>query len=169
MTGTASLDGLALDVGFTLGLDMAFDRAVERAADEGFAFVEVLLDGPYACDRIADRIDAMRATLAEAGVGVVVHLPFAVDPSHALLAKMDEVVMAVFLREHADRVAHLHLVDTRGGNDEHLPVGMGRVDFETALVGLAERDWSGTATLEIGTEDYDTIALGLRHTETLLS
>ncbi len=270
VSDTTSLDGLDLDVGFTLGLGMAFDDAVAWAADEGFEFVELLLDGPYARERIADRTDSMRATLTEAGVGVVVHLPFAVDPgspfapvragavreltlgmdlardlgadrvvfhpssdawstgwdpeetrtfvhdalddlvpaaherglepclenvvssyydvhtfpellqrypeasmtfdtSHALLAGMDEAGMADFLHEHADRVAHLHLVDTRGGDDEHLPVGMGRVDFATALSGLAERGWEGTATLEIGTEDYDTIALGLEHAEALLS
>jgi sugar phosphate isomerase/epimerase len=89
------------------------------------------------------------------------------DTSHALLAGMDEAGMAAFCREYGDRIAHLHLVDTRGG-DEHLPVGMGRIDFGTVFEGLADADWSGTATLEVGTEDYDTIALGRRHVEELL-
>ena len=259
----------ALDLGFTVGLDMAFDEAVSWAAGEGFEFVEVLLDGPYARERIADRADPMRTTLEEAEMGVVVHLPFTVDPgspfapvregalteltagmdlaaelgaekvvfhpssdawdlgwteaecrefvhagldelvpaardrdlapcvenvvssyydaiafdellerypdasmtfdtSHALLAGMDEAEMAEFCRAHADRIGHLHLVDTRGGDDEHLPVGMGNIDFGTVLAALADEDWSGTATLEIGTEDYDTIALGKRHVEELL-
>jgi hypothetical protein len=35
--------------------------------------------------------------------------------------------------------------------------------------GPAAADWQGTATLEIGTEDYDTIALGKSNTEKLLS
>lgn len=262
--------GLGLDLGFTLGLEMPFEEAVEWAAEEGFAFVELLLDGPYARERIVDDVAAMRSTLATAGVGVVVHLPFAAAPgspftpvregavreltlgmdlaadlgaervvfhpesdawdlgwtasetrafvhdalddlvpaarerglepclenvvtsyydadafpellerypaasmtfdtSHALLAGMDEPEMAAFLRAHADRVGHLHLVDTRGGDDEHLPVGMGRIDFETALSGLAERGWSGTATLEVGTEDYATIGVGRRNTLALLS
>ncbi|NHN57649.1 MULTISPECIES: sugar phosphate isomerase/epimerase [Halorussus] len=259
----------ALDLGFTVGLDMAFEQAVSWAASEGFDFVEVLLDGPYARERIADRADSMRATLEGAEMGVVVHLPFAVDPgspfspvregavaeltagmdlavdlgaetvvfhpssdawdlgwteaecrefvhaglddlipaardrglapcvenvvssyydvttfdellerypdalmtfdtSHALLAGTDEAEMAEFCRAHADRIGHLHLVDTRGGDDEHLPVGMGRIDFATVLAALADEGWSGTATLEIGTEDYDTIALGKRHVEELL-
>jgi sugar phosphate isomerase/epimerase len=63
-------------------------------------------------------------------------------------------------------VGHLHLVDTRGGGDEHLPVGMGRLDFETVFRGLD--GWSGTATLEVGTNDFDTIALGKRHVEALV-
>lgn len=261
---------LDLDLGFTVGLGMEFDDAVAWAADEGFDFVELLLDGPYARERIEDRAGAMRGTLAEAGVDVVVHLPFAADPgvpftpvregvvaeltagmdlaaelgaervvfhpssdawelgwdaaetrgfvhdalddlvpaarerglapcleniissyytartfpellarypaasmtfdtSHALLAGMDEPAQAAFLAEHADRVGHLHLVDTRGDDDEHLHPGMGTIDFATVLGGLADAGWAGTATLEVGTEDYDTIALGKRHVEAVLA
>ncbi|WP_227353417.1 sugar phosphate isomerase/epimerase family protein [Haladaptatus salinisoli] len=258
-----------LDLGFTVGLGMAFDDAIEWAENEGFEFVEVLLDGSYARERIADRCESMRRTLTAAGVDIVVHLPFAVDPgspfapvregvvaeftagmdlaaavgaekvvfhpssdawdlgwtadecrefvhsglddllpaaherglepclenvvssyydattfpellerypgasmtfdtSHALLAGMPEAEMADFCREHADRIGHLHLVDTRNDSDEHLPVGMGRIDFDTVFSGLADAGWSGTATLEIGTEDYDTIALGKRRVEALI-
>ena len=91
------------------------------------------------------------------------------DTSHALLAGKDEREIATFCREYAERIDHLHLVDTRGGDDEHLPVGMGRIDFATVLDELAAIGWSGTATLEIGTEDYDTIALGKNHVEALLA
>ncbi|WP_458188129.1 sugar phosphate isomerase/epimerase family protein [Haladaptatus sp. NG-WS-4] len=90
------------------------------------------------------------------------------DTSHALLAGMDETGMAQFVREYTDRIEHIHLVDTRSDDDEHLPVGMGRIDFETVLTGLSDANWSGTATLEIGTEDYDSIALGKRHVDELL-
>jgi sugar phosphate isomerase/epimerase len=260
---------LHLDLGFTLGLGLAFDETVRWAATEGFDFVELLLDGPYARERIEGRREGMRSHLDDAGLGVVVHLPFAVDPgspfapvregavaeltagmelaadlgadhvvfhpssdawelgwtdaecrefvhdalddlvpaaldsgltpclenvvtsyydvttfpelldrypdaamtfdtSHALLAGMDEAGMAAFCRSHADRIEHLHLVDTRGGDDEHLPVGMGHVDFATVFAALDDVGWSGTATLEIGTEDYGTIALGKRNVEQLL-
>lgn len=81
---------------------------------------------------------------------------------------MDESEMADYCRAHADRIGHLHLVDTRR-TDEHLPVGMGRIDFATVFAGLGDADWSGTATLEIGTGDYDTIALGKGHVEELLT
>jgi sugar phosphate isomerase/epimerase len=261
---------LDLELGFTVGLDLPFEASVQWAAGEGFDFVELLLDGRYARERIADRVASMRQVLEDAGVGIVVHLPFALDPgspfapvregviaelaagmdlaadlgaetvvfhpssdawdlgwtegerrefvhagldelvpaardrdlepclenvvsshydaaafpellarypdasmtfdtSHALLSGMDEPAMAAFCREHADRVGHLHLVDTRGGDDEHLPVGMGRIDFATVLAGLAGAGWSGTATLEVGTDDLDTIALGKRHVEELLA
>ncbi|GGN89337.1 MULTISPECIES: sugar phosphate isomerase/epimerase family protein [Haloarcula] len=261
---------LDLELGFTLGLGLDFERAVAWAADEGFDFVELLLDGPYARERIVDRRAQMAGTLADHGLDVVVHLPFAVDlgspftpvregavteltagmdlaadlgaervvfhpssdawdlgwtesdcrgfvheslndlvpaaqkrdlnpclenvvnsyydaasfpellerypdasmtfdTSHAILTGMDESEMGEFTERYADRIDHLHLVDTRGGSDEHLPVGMGRLDFTRALSGLADAGWSGTATLEIGTEDYGVIALGKSNTEALLS
>ena len=267
---TLNQRSISLNLGFTVGLGMPFGEAVEWAASEGFDFVELLLDGPYARERIDDRRKSMKKTIADSDVGIVVHLPFAVDAgspftpvregaiaeltagmnlavdfgaekvvfhpssdawdlgwteeecrefvheglddlvpaarerglepcvenvvasyydattfpellerypdvsmkfdtSHALLVGMDEAEMAEFCREHADRIEHLHLVDTRGGDDEHLPVGMGRIDFATVLAGLGDAGWSGTATLEIGTEDYDTIALGKDHTEELLT
>lgn len=245
-------EALDLDLGFTLGLDMPFTESVEWAAHEGFDFMELLLDGPYAREGIVDRCDSMCETLTDCGIDIVVHLPFAVDPgspftpvregaiteltagmelaadlgaervvfhpssdawdlgwtnadcrefvhesldelipaalaydlepcienvvssyydvstfpellerypdasmtfdtSHALLAGTDESEMAEFVRVHADRIEHLHLVDTRNDTDEHLPVGTGRIEFETIFDGLAAVGWSGTATLEIGT------------------
>lgn len=259
----------SLRLGFTVGLDLPFERTIEWATEEGFELVEILLDGSYARERIEDRSESMHALLTDAGLDVVVHLPFAVDPgspfapvregaiaeftagmelagdlgaekvvfhpssdawdlgwsetecrtfvhesldelipaahehgltpclenivssyydvttfpellerypdasmtfdtSHALLAGMESTGMARFCGEYADRIAHLHLVDTRGGGDEHLPVGMGHIDFATVFEGLAAAGWSGTATLEVGTEDLDTIALGKRHVEELL-
>ena len=258
-----------LDLGFTLGLDLPFEETVAWAGEAGFDFVELLLDGPYARERIAGDAPAMRETLGDAGVDVAVHLPFAIDPgspftpvregvvaefeagmdlaadlgaelvvfhpssdawelgwtegecrefvhaalddlvpaahgrgltpclenivstyydatafpellerypdasmtfdtSHALLAGLSEAEMAAFCREHAGRIDHLHVVDTRTG-DEHLPVGMGNIDFEPVLAALGAVDWRGTATLEVGTEDYDTIALGKRNLEELLA
>jgi sugar phosphate isomerase/epimerase len=266
---SSAIQNIDLDIGFTLGLDMPFAEAVGWANNEGFDFVELLLDGQYARERITDQRTSMQTALDGAGEDLVIHLPFAVDPgspftpvregaigelvagmdlaadlgtekvvfhpssdawdlgwterecrefvhagldtlipaaherglepcieniissyydattfsellerypeasmtfdtSHALLAGMDETGMATFCREHADRIAHLHLVDTRGSDDEHLPVGMGRINFATVFAGLADANWSGTATLEIGTEDYDTIALGKKHVAELL-
>jgi sugar phosphate isomerase/epimerase len=256
-----------LDLGFTVGADMPFEPAVEFAASEGFSFVELLLDGQYARERLEARRDSVREPLVAHGLGLVVHLPFSIaigspftpvreavveefvggmdlaadlgadrivfhpssdawelcwdesdekgfvhegldalvpaarerglvpcienlidgpyplsgfpdllsrypgarmtfDTSHALLSGVGEAGMASFLEEYRERVGHLHLVDTRGGGDEHLPVGMGRLDFETVFRGLD--GWSGTATLEVGTNDFDTIALGKRHVEALV-
>lgn len=137
-----SNEAIDVDLGFTVALDMPFEEAAQWAADEGFDFVELL-----------DRYPAAEMTL---------------DTSHALLAGIDEAGTAEFCRTNADRIAHLHLVDTRGGDDEHLPVGMGIVDVATVFAGLADAGWAGTATLEVGTTDFDTIALAKDHVEDLL-
>ncbi|WP_458188130.1 hypothetical protein [Haladaptatus sp. NG-WS-4] len=68
-----------IDLGFTVGLGMVFEEAVEWAASEGFELVELLLDGPYARERIVDRRESMRTILIDSGVDIVVHLPFTVD------------------------------------------------------------------------------------------
>ncbi|MFC7203046.1 sugar phosphate isomerase/epimerase family protein [Haloferax namakaokahaiae] len=91
------------------------------------------------------------------------------DTSHAHLAGMAEAEMAEFFTDYRHRIDHLHLVDTRGGRDEHLPVGMGNLDFEPLFSAIADAGWEDTATLEVGTEDYETIALGKRHVERLAS
>ncbi|GAA0650963.1 sugar phosphate isomerase/epimerase family protein [Salarchaeum japonicum] len=256
----------SLDLGFTLGLEMSFAPTVRWAADEGFDFVELLLDGPYARQRVEPRTGEMADALDDHGVGVVVHLPFNPDPgspfapvregvveelvagmdtavelgaekvvfhpssdawrlgwsdeetrefvhdsldalvpaarergldpclenivssyydattfpellerypeasmtfdtSHAHLAGVSADEMGAFLRAHGERVHHLHLVDTRGDADEHLPVGMGRLDFDPVFDALRETEWAGTATLEIGTSDLDTIAVGKKHVD----
>ncbi|MEF8807976.1 TIM barrel protein, partial [Natronomonas sp.] len=79
-SSSPNANDIDLGLGFTVGLEMPFDDAVEWAAAEDFDFVELLLDGPYARERIAHDQEAMRETLAEAGLDIVVHLPFAVDP-----------------------------------------------------------------------------------------
>ncbi len=267
---TTGKDELELDLGFALGLEMPFDRTVEWASEEGFEFVEILLDGQFARERIEGDIEEMRETLEKEAIGIVVHLPFIIAPgvpfspvregnltefeagmdlaselgarkvvfhpssdawslgwdsdecrefvhqgldrlipaaierglepcaenivssyydaaafpelldrypdasmtfdtSHALLTGMTEPEMATFCETYADRINHLHLVDTRGGDDEHLHPGMGTIDFETIFDGLSNANWSGTATLEIGTNDYGTVRLGKTHVESMLA
>lgn len=50
---------LRLDLGFTDGFGMDFDEAAAWAADAGFEFVELLLDGPYTRQRIVGQRAAM--------------------------------------------------------------------------------------------------------------
>ena len=56
----------------------------------------------------------------------------------------------VVYREHGDRIAHVHVNETRQPDtDEHLPVGHGTVDFAAIARAMRESDWSGTCTHEI--------------------
>ncbi len=57
------------------------------------------------------------------------------------------------LERFPDRVCHVHLHDNLGGNlvgdDLHLPVGEGRIDFRTFLEALLKSGYKGAATLEV--------------------
>jgi sugar phosphate isomerase/epimerase len=79
-------------LGSTLGLGLPFEPTVRWAAEEGFDFVEPLLDGPYARGRIADGVVSMRSAPADARTDIVVHLPFAVDPGSPFAPVRDGAV-----------------------------------------------------------------------------
>jgi len=70
------------------------------------------------------------------------------DTGHAFTSGPDAAARANFLREHGDRVAHVHLDDTRRGDDENLPVGLDRLDFAELAAAMAETGWRGICTHE---------------------
>lgn len=72
------------------------------------------------------------------------------DTGHAYATGHDGTWQADLIREHGDRISHIHLNDTRrDDNDEHLPVGIGQIDFRTIARALRETGWSGTCTHEL--------------------
>jgi sugar phosphate isomerase/epimerase len=73
------------------------------------------------------------------------------DTGHANLEEVDSGAQAAFVREHAGRISHVHLNDVRKQQDEHLPFGAGKLDFEEILAPLE----SATLSLEIVTPSYD--------------
>jgi sugar phosphate isomerase/epimerase len=48
-----------------------------------------------------------------------------------------------------DRIAHVHLHDNKGRYDDHLPVGVGNLDFREAARLLRGTGYDGTLTLEL--------------------
>ena len=76
---------------------------------------------------------------------------------------------ADLVREHGDRISHVHLNDTRmDGDDEHLPVGVGKLDFAELAAAMVETGWSGTCTHEVFTFDDEPRAFGKRRFDRLL-
>jgi sugar phosphate isomerase/epimerase len=51
-----------------------------------------------------------------------------------------------------DKIFHLHLSDNDGVLDRHLPIGDGSIDFNSVFSQLDDIGFSGTATLEVGSE-----------------
>lgn len=77
------------------------------------------------------------------------------DTGHARIEGYDAEDMADFLDTHRDRVSHVHLNDTHGASDDHLPFGAGTLDFATALAPLLDGGWDGTLSLEIATRSLE--------------
>lgn len=98
----------------------------------------------------------MRETLEETGVGIAVHLPFAIDPGSPFTPVREGIVrefeagMDLSVDLGADVVVFHPSPDAwdLGWNEAEC-----REFVHTALAGVG---WAGTATLEVGTEDYDT-------------
>ncbi|WP_224336484.1 sugar phosphate isomerase/epimerase family protein [Haloprofundus halobius] len=90
------------------------------------------------------------------------------DTGHARMDGRDSGGIAAFTEEHADRISHVHLNDTRHASDEHLPFGAGNLDFERIL-GAFPDDWRGTLSLEVFTFGFDYIEASKEHLDDLLT
>jgi sugar phosphate isomerase/epimerase len=135
-------------------------RVIRAARERGVAPVpENVIHGPFVAPEIDDLFEALGEDDAAEDLGTTF------DTAHAVLGD-PSVDLETHAAANADRIDHLHLSDTRGSGDEHLPAGMGELDFAGLFTSLD--GWSGTATLEVGTRDLETIALGKRHVDRLL-
>lgn len=72
------------------------------------------------------------------------------DTGHAF-SEVGQEEMEEFLEEYSHVISHLHLQDTREGQDLHMSLGEGGVEFQP----IADRlqDFNGTACIEIFAED----------------
>lgn len=117
-------------------------RLDAHAAESGVELcVENVTDGPFTldgCDRLLAGTDAS----------------LTLDTGHARVTGAGVDEQAAFAREHADRLSHVHLNDTRGPDDEHLPFGAGDFPFEPLFEALD--GWTGTYCVEavVGDADY---------------
>ena len=134
------------------------ERVVEYARDRGFEAVAENLKSPFftAAD-FPELFDRTGATAC-------------LDTGHAHATGSSLAEQADLLREHGDRISHVHLNDTRlDGDDEHLPVGVGKLEFAELAEAMVETDWSGTCTHEVFTFDDEPRAFGKRRFDRLLS
>jgi len=91
------------------------------------------------------------------------------DTGHAHVSGMDLAAQADLLREYGDRITHVHLNDTRrDDDDEHLPVGLGCLDFAALVAAMVETDWSGTCTHEVFGFDLAYVATGKERFDAVL-
>jgi sugar phosphate isomerase/epimerase len=81
------------------------------------------------------------------------------DVGHANL-NVPANVSGPLLDAFASRLCHVHLSDNKGGGDDlHLPIGTGNIDWP-GVIGLLKRaGYDGTITLEVFSPDHDYLAL----------
>ncbi|HET7481283.1 MAG TPA: sugar phosphate isomerase/epimerase family protein [Actinomycetota bacterium] len=98
-------------------------------------------------DRLFSDVDDLKAVL-----DAVPDAGFHLDVGHAnLRLGMGEKNRTTRLLEaFGDRLAHVHLSDNRGGGDDlHLPLGAGAIDWAGVARQLKEVGYDGTVTLEV--------------------
>ncbi len=69
-----------------------------------------------------------------------------------------------FFRAFPGKVVHIHLHDNDGFSDQHLPVGMGAIDWKE-WVSQIRTSYDGTITLEVFSSDRDHVLLSKRKLE----
>jgi sugar phosphate isomerase/epimerase len=126
-------------------IDQSVRQLTSYGAERDFEIcAENLFGGPYSLDHI----DGLLANT---------NTSMTLDTGHARVTGYDAAETATFVADHADRISHVHLNDTRGPADEHLPFGAGNLDFGPIFDAFPS-GWSGTFSLEIGTQSLEYIA-----------
>lgn len=85
------------------------------------------------------------------------------DTGHARVCGMRAPAVEAFVREHGERISHVHLNDNKAfvvGPDEnpaddHVPTGSGDLDIATVVGALDDGSWEGTLSLEMHTQNFD--------------
>jgi sugar phosphate isomerase/epimerase len=73
---------------------------------------------------------------------------------------------AVFIEMAKGRIGHVHIGDNNGQEDEHLPVGTGRVNVAFGLRAIKASGYDQTITLEVFSPDREYLAVSLRKVKT---
>jgi len=89
-------------------------------------------------------------------------LGFHLDIGHANLSSDGTNKTAEFVRRYKKRLLHVHISDNKGFHDDHLPLGVGSVDWAKEIGVLLKADYARTVTLEVFSTDDDYLALSLK-------
>lgn len=76
------------------------------------------------------------------------------DIAHAFVENGMKGVKA-YLSVFKDKIEHIHISDNHGEEDEHLPLGKGKIDFEQVAKWLKQINYDKTITFEVFTSKED--------------
>ena len=91
-----------------------------------------------------------------------------VDTGHARVSGHGSEELTNFVAEYHKRIEHMHLNDTRGPRDEHLPIGAGTIDFDSFLAALSP-EWTGRLCVEVITGDRPSLEQSLDRLTTYIT
>lgn len=117
----------------------ALPPIVEMAASHGLTLVLENFRAPF--DRVSTFKDLFRQV-----PGLKLHL----DVGHTNFGADNH---EVFCKELGEQIRHVHFSDNRSRSDDHMPLGVGTVDWENAVKSLKAIGYNDTITLEIFCHD----------------
>jgi len=117
----------------------ALQPIAAMAASHGLTLVLENFKAPF------DRVSTF-ATLLAAVPGLQLHLDF----GHTNFGRDDH---EVFCRELGQHIRHVHFSDNRSRSDDHMPLGVGSVNWSNAVKALKATGYDGTITLEVFCND----------------
>lgn len=82
-------------------------------------------------------------------------LGLTLDVGHANLFPHGSDAIHKFIKNYRDRLEHVHIHDNRGKEDEHLPIGAGRINWEQVINNFKSAGYNETFTLEIHSHDRE--------------
>jgi sugar phosphate isomerase/epimerase len=119
----------------------ALKPIVAMAASHGLTMVFENFKAPF------DRVSTFSHLLA-AVPGLQLHLDF----GHANFGRDNH---EIFCRELGEYIQHVHFSDNRARSDDHMPLGVGSVNWKNAVNALKAIGYDKTITLEVFCNDPD--------------
>ncbi|MDY6951056.1 MAG: sugar phosphate isomerase/epimerase family protein [Thermodesulfobacteriota bacterium] len=113
----------------------ALKPIAEMAGGRGLCLVLENFKAPF------DRVSTYEKMLSQ-----VPELKVHLDVGHTNFGPDDE---EVFCRRLGDHIKHVHFSDNRSVRDDHMPLGVGNVDWQRAVTSLKTIGYDGTVTLEV--------------------
>lgn len=86
----------------------------------------------------------------------VPELKFHLDVGHAFIENRMEGVRS-YIDAFTDRLVHIHIHDNHGKEDEHLPLGWGKIGFKKVVRWLKTIEYTKTITFEVFTSHNDAV------------
>lgn len=95
-------------------------------------------------------------------------LKFTLDTGHANIRSNGGERLFELITRFADHLAHVHLSDNFGKEDNHLPIGTGIVDFSRVAKSLKNIGYESTVTFEIFSRDRNYLKISRERFASLL-